>query len=160
VFRTTFDSDMMAYQMIDFAADVIAPRLKKNAKDLRFAIVQEDGGLGTATGKSLTERAKARGLNIVTTEVYSAKSVDLSGMIMKLKQAKPDIVLAAQYINDSILFHRQAKELRFKAIVIGTTAGQGNPDFVQAFGPGDVQGIMAGGIPAEISTQRLQAQQK
>lgn len=158
-FRTTFDSDMMAYQMIDFAADVIAPHLKKTANSLRLAIVQEDGGFGTSTGKGLTDRAKARNLNVVATEVYSAKSVDLSGMVMKLKQAKPDIVLAAQYINDSILFHRQAKELKLNTIVIGTTAGQGNPDFVQAFGK-DADGVMAGGIPSEISVQRLTAQQK
>ena len=145
-FRTTFDSDMMAYQMIDFAVDVIAPKIKKDAKSLRLAIVQEDGGFGTSTGKGLADRAKARNLNVVAAEVYSAKSVDLSGLVMKLKQAKPDIVLAAQYINDSILFHRQAKELRLNTIVIGTTAGQGNPDFVQAFGK-DADGVMAGGIP-------------
>jgi branched-chain amino acid transport system substrate-binding protein len=158
-FRTTFDSDMMAYQMVDFAAEVIAPKLKKNAKTLRLAIVHEDGAFGTATGKGLTDRAKALGLNVVATEIYSAKSVDLSGMVMKLRQAKPDIVLGAQYINDSILFHRQAKELKFKAIVIGTTAGQGNPDFVQAFGK-DAEGVMAGGIPSEISVEKLQAEQK
>jgi len=158
-FRTTFDSDMMAYQMIDFAADVIAPKIKNNAKSLRLAIVQEDGGFGTSTGKGLIDRAKARNLNVVATEIYSAKSVDLSGLVMKLKQAKPDIVLAAQYINDSILFHRQAKELKLNTIVIGTTAGQGNPDFVQAFGK-DADGVMAGGIPSEISVQRLTAEQK
>src|SRR5271157_252266 len=158
-FRTTFDSDMMAYQMVDFAAEGIAPKIKKNAKTLRLAIVHEDSAFGTATGKGLTDRAKALGLNVVAAEVYSAKSVDLSGMVMKLRQAKPDIILAAQYINDSILFHRQAKELKFKAIVIGTTAGQGNPDFVQAFGK-DADGVMAGGIPSEISVERLQAQQK
>jgi branched-chain amino acid transport system substrate-binding protein len=159
VFRTTFDSDMMAYQMVDFAAEFIAPKLGKKAKDLQFAIVYEDGGFGTSTGKGLTDRAKALGLKVVATEMYSAKSVDLSGMVMKLRQAKPDIVLAAQYINDSILFHRQAKELKFNAIVIGTTAGQGNPDFVQAFGK-DANGVMAGGIPSEISVERLTAQQK
>lgn len=158
-FRTTFDSDMMAYQMVEFAAEAIAPKIGKKAKDLRLAIVHEDGGFGTATGKGLTDRAKALGLNVVATEVYSAKSIDLSGLVMKLKQAKPDIILAAQYINDSILFQRQAKELRFQCIVIGTTAGQGNPDFVQAFGK-DAEGVMAGGIPSEISVERLTAQQK
>ncbi len=158
-FRTTFDSDMMAYQMIDFAAEVIAPKIGKKAKDLRLAIVHEDGGFGTSTGKGLIDRVKALGLHVVATEIYSAKSVDLSGMVMKLKQAKPDIVLAAQYINDSILFHRQTKELQLKTIVIGTTAGQGNPDFVQAFGK-DSNGVMAGGIPSEISVERLTAQQK
>ena len=159
VFRTTFDSDMMAFQMVDFAAEVVAPKIGKKAKELRLSIVHEDSAFGTSTGKGLTERAKALGLNVVATEIYSAKSVDLSGLVLKLKQAKPDIVLAAQYINDSILFHRQVKELQLKTIVIGTTAGQGNPDFVQAFGK-EANGVMAGGIPSEISVQRLTAQQK
>ncbi len=158
-FRTTFDSDMMAYQMVDYAAEVIAPKIGKKAKDLRLAIIQEDGGFGTSTGKGLTDRAKALGLHVVVMEVYSAKSVDLSGMVMKLRQAKPDIVLAAQYINDSILFHRQSREMKFHPIVIGTTAGQGNPDFVQALGK-DANGVMAGGIPSEISVEGLTAQQK
>lgn len=159
VFRTTFDSDMMAFQMVDFAAEVVAPKIGKKAKELRLSIVHEDSAFGTSTGKGLTERAKVLGLNVVATEIYSAKSVDLSGLVLKLKQAKPDIVLAAQYINDSILFHRQVKELQLKTIVIGTTAGQGNPDFVQAFGK-EANGVMAGGIPSEISVERLTAQQK
>jgi len=159
IFRTTFDSDMMAYQMVDFATEFVAPKIGKKAKELRLAIVHEDGGFGTSTGKGLTERTKTLGLNVVATEIYSAKSVDLSGLVLKLKQAKPDIILAAQYINDSILFHRQAKELAFKSIVIGTTAGQGNPDFIKAFGK-EGDGVMAGGIPSEISVERLGLQQK
>jgi branched-chain amino acid transport system substrate-binding protein len=93
VFRTTFDSDMMAFQMVDFAAEVVAPKIGKKAKELRLGIVHEDSAFGTSTGKGLTERAKALGLNVVATEIYSAKSVDLSGLVLKLKQAKPDIVL-------------------------------------------------------------------
>ncbi|MBW2341327.1 MAG: ABC transporter substrate-binding protein [Deltaproteobacteria bacterium] len=149
LFRTTFSGSMMAIQMVDFSAERLASRLGKTKKNLRLAIVHEDGGFGTSTGKGLKARAKALGLNVVSTQSYSAKS--------KLKQAKPDILLAAQYINDSILFHRQAKELRFKTLVFGTTAGQGNPDFVKALGK-YADGVLAGGIPAEISIKRLGAQ--
>ncbi len=155
VFRTTFNSTMMTYQMVDYAADVLGPKkLNKQAKDLRLAIIHEDGGFGTSSGKGLTARAKARGLNVVATATYSAKSTDLSSLVLKLKRAKPDILLAAQYINDSILFHRQAREMRFKPLVIGTTAGQGNPDFVKAMGK-DAEGVLAGGIPSEISVEGL-----
>jgi branched-chain amino acid transport system substrate-binding protein len=157
LFRTTFSGGMMATQMVDYIAEFLAPKLGKNAKDLRLAIIHEDGGFGTSTGKGLQARVKALGLNVVSSKSYSAKSADLSGLILKLKQAKPDILLAAQYINDSILFHRQAKELRFKTLVFGTTAGQGNPDFVKALGK-DADGVLAGGIPAEISIKRLGAQ--
>lgn len=155
IFRTTFNSTMMTNQMVDYAADVLGPeKLNKQAKDLRLAIIHEDGGFGTSSGTGLAARAEARGLNVVATETYSAKSTDLSSLVLKLKRAKPDILLAAQYINDSILFHRQAREMRFKPLVIGTTAGQGNPDFVKAMGK-DAEGVLAGGIPSEISVEGL-----
>lgn len=158
-FRTTFSGDMMATQMVDYAAQVLAPKLKKDPKELRLAIIHEDGGFGTSTGTALQAHAKTLGLNVVAVETYSAKTADLSGLVLKLKQAKPDLLLTAQYINDSILFHRQAGELRFSVPVIGTTAGQGNPDFFSALGQ-DAEGVLCGGIPAEISIDRLSADQK
>ncbi|MBW1801373.1 MAG: ABC transporter substrate-binding protein [Deltaproteobacteria bacterium] len=129
IFRTTFSSGMMASQAIEYVTGTIAPKMGKNAKDLRVAIVHEDGGFGTAVSRGLTANCKKQRLNVVSTQGYSSKSTDLSGLILKLKQAKPDIILAAQYINDAILFHRQARELRLKGMIIGSTAGQGNPDF-------------------------------
>ncbi|MBW2064102.1 MAG: ABC transporter substrate-binding protein [Deltaproteobacteria bacterium] len=159
LFRTTFSSGMMAAQIVDYVADYLAPRLGRNPKDLRIAIVHEDGGFGTATSRGLSARAKVRGLTIVATEGYSSKSTDLSGLILKLRRAKPDIILAAQYINDAILFHRQARELRLKGMIIGSTAGQGNPDFIKALGK-DAEGVIAFGIPSEFSITRLPPEQK
>ncbi len=158
--RTTFSGRMFAYQMVDFTAEVLAPKkFGKKAKDLRVAIIHEDGGFGTSSGKGLSARAKELGMNVVAEEAYSAKSADLSGLVLKLKQKKPDLILAAQYINDAILFHRQAREYRLKAMIFGTTAGQGNPDFYEALGE-DANGILAGGIPSEISTKGLGAEQR
>jgi len=159
VFRTTFSGDMMANQMVDYAVQVLAPKLNKDAKSLRMAIIHEDGGFGTSTGTALQKHAKALGLNIAAVETYSAKTADLSGLVLKLKQSKPDVLLTAQYINDSILFHRQSAELRFSVPVIGTTAGQGTPDFYSALTK-EAEGILAGGIPSEISIDRLGAEQK
>jgi branched-chain amino acid transport system substrate-binding protein len=159
VFRTTFSGDMMANQMVDYAVQVLAPKLNKDAKSLRMAIIHEDGGFGTSTGTALQKHAKALGLNIVAVETYSAKTADLSGLVLKLKQSKPDVLLTAQYINDSILFHRQSAELRFSVPVIGTTAGQGTPDFYSAL-TREAEGVLAGGIPSEISIDRLGAEQK
>lgn len=158
--RSTFSGGMMAKQMIEYTANVLAPKkLKKPAKELRLAIIHEDGGFGTSTSKGLAANAKAMGLNVVATEAYSAKSADLSGLVLKLKRAKPDLILAAQYINDSILFHRQAAEYRLKVLVLGTTAGQGNPDFIKAMGK-DADGVLAGGIPSEISVKGLSGEPK
>jgi len=154
LFRTTFSGGMMARQIVDFVADELAPRLGKKAENLRLAIVHEDGGFGRSTSKGIEARIKQRGLKLVSSQGYSSKSADLSGLILKLKQARPDIIFAAQYINDAILFHRQARELRLKGMIIGSTAGQGNPDFYKALGK-DADGVIAFGIPSEFSVTNL-----
>jgi branched-chain amino acid transport system substrate-binding protein len=159
IFRTTMNSQMMGNQMVEYSADAIAKKLGKKAEELRFAIIHEDGGFGTSSAKHLIARSKELGLNVVLTEAYSAKSADLSSLVLKLRQAKPDILLAAQYINDSILFHKQAAEMKFKPVVIGTTAGQGNPDFFSALKE-EANGVLAGGIPSEISIKGLAEQQR
>jgi branched-chain amino acid transport system substrate-binding protein len=159
LFRTTFSSSMMTSQMVEYTVKYLAPKLKKDASSLKIAIIHEDGGFGKAVGGGLIRSAKANGLTPVAVEKYSAKSADLSGLVLKLKRAKPDIILAAQYINDAILFHRQAREMRLNPIFFGTTAGQGNPDFYKALGK-DAEGVLAGGIPSEISIEGLQTQQK
>lgn len=159
LFRTTFSSSMMTSQMVDYTLGPLAAKLGKDASSLKIAIIHEDGGFGKAVGGGLIRSAKQHGLAPVAVEKYSAKSADLSGLVLKLKRAKPDILLAAQYINDAILFHRQAREMGLKPIFFGTTAGQGNPDFYKALGK-DAEGVLAGGIPSEISIEGLQTQQK
>ena len=39
-------------------------------------------------------RAKELGLNVVLSETYSQKAVDLSSIVLKLKALKPDVMLA------------------------------------------------------------------
>jgi len=108
----------------------IKAKLGKGAKDLKVAIVHEDGPYGTAVAKGNEATAKKNGLNIVMNEAYSAKSVDLSSTIMKLKAAQPDVLLITSYVNDGILFNRQAKELGFKVPILITHSGGHS---VQAF---------------------------
>jgi len=47
---------------------------------------------------------------VVADESYSAKTNDLSPVILKFKAANPDAVIHTAYIADAILFSRQAKE--------------------------------------------------
>jgi branched-chain amino acid transport system substrate-binding protein len=159
LFRTTFSSSMMTSQMVEYTTKYLAAKLGKDAANLKIAIIHEDGGFGKAVGGGLIRSAEKQGLTPVAVEKYSAKSADLSGLVLKLKRAKPDVLLAAQYINDAILFHKQAREMRLNPIFFGTTAGQGNPDFFKALGK-DAEGVLAGGIPSEISIGGLQTQQK
>jgi branched-chain amino acid transport system substrate-binding protein len=113
----------------------VKAKLGKSAKDLKVAIVHEDGPYGTAVAAGNEAAAKKDGLNIVLNEAYSAKSVDLSSTIMKLKASQPDVLLLTSYVNDAILFDRQAKELGFKVpILITHSGGHSEQAFVDGVG--------------------------
>ncbi len=118
-----------------FVHDVVAPMLGKKPEELRVAIIHEDGPYGTSVAKSNEETCKKLGLNIVLKEAYSATTTDLSGLIIKLKAASPDVLLHTGYFSDVVLFFRQAQELGFKVkVIIGHGAGYGLPATYQALG--------------------------
>jgi len=96
----------------------------KDPKDLRVAIIHEDGAYGVDVARGNSEGAAKGGLQVVLKEGYSVTSPDLSSLVTKLKRARPDVILHTGYNPDISLFLRQAREggLRFQAL-IGHGAG-------------------------------------
>jgi branched-chain amino acid transport system substrate-binding protein len=81
----------------------------------------------------------------VGAEYYSFTAInDFTPIIVKLKQANPDIVHHIGYTNDAPLFWRQAREqnFTFKALVHAGATGYGSPDFGKALGAG-ANGVFA-----------------
>ena len=99
-------------------------QLGKDPKDLRVAIIHEDGPYGTDVAKGNAEGAAKAGMQVVVNEGYSVTSPDLSSLVTKLKRARPDVILHTGYNPDISLFLRQARELglHFSAL-IGHGAG-------------------------------------
>jgi ABC-type branched-subunit amino acid transport system substrate-binding protein len=108
----------------DMLAAYAKPQLGKDPKDLRIAIIHEDGPYGTDVAKGNAEGAKKAGMQVVVNEGYSVTAPDLSSLITKLKRARPDVILHTGYNPDISLFLRQAREggLHFSAL-IGHGAG-------------------------------------
>lgn len=99
-------------------------QLGKDPRDVRAAIIHEDGAYGVDVSKGNEEGAKKTGLNVVLDEGYSITAPDLSALVTKLKRARPDVIFHTGYNPDIALFLRQARELglRFSAL-IGHGAG-------------------------------------
>ncbi len=136
VFRAQVHSDTYGLVSPDFIAHYAKERFGKDPKDVRVAIIHEDGpyGAGIASGNEVG--AKAHGMNIVLKEGYAATAPDLSSLVTKLKRARPDIILHTGYNPDITLLLRQGRELglKFKAL-IGHGAGYGQIDkLVATFG--------------------------
>src|SRR5882724_8915959 len=119
VFRVQPSGRQFGLMSTDFIAQNAKSKLGKEPKDLRIAIIHEDGAYGVDVSKGNEEGAKKFGFNVVLKEGYSATAPDLSPMVTKLKRARPDIIFHTGYNPDISLFLRQARELglRFSALV-------------------------------------------
>jgi branched-chain amino acid transport system substrate-binding protein len=135
LFRTISMASDVGKMAANFTKDVIAPKLNMDPKKMKVAIMFEDSLYGTTVGNSAISKVKELGMDLVATESYSAKTVDLSSIVMIFKSKKPDVIIATSYMEDAILFWRQAKDmdLNVKAF-IGTGAGHGMPEWAKTFG--------------------------
>ncbi len=136
VFRAQPHGGLFGLISPEFLAHYAGEKLGIERKNLRVAIIHEDGAYGSGVAAGNEEGAKKQGFKIVLKEGYSATTPDLSSLIIKLKRQRPDVILHTGYNPDITLFLRQARELglRFK-VLIGHGAGYGVPDkLFQSFG--------------------------
>ena len=126
VFRPQTSGQLYGKQATDFIANYSKEKFGKDPKDLRVAIIHEDGSYGVDVAKGDEIGAKKHGFNIVMKEGYSISAPDLSALVTKLKRARPDVIFHTGYNPDITLLLRQAREqgLKFGALV-GQGAGYG-----------------------------------
>ncbi len=148
-FRPQPNGSLFGVGSVQYIASYSPDRLKKAPKDLRVAIIYEDGPYGAGVAASNEAEAKKQGMQIVLKEGYSAQAADLSSLVTKLRAARPDVLFHTGYNPDINLFLRQAKEqgLRVKAYV-GHGAGHSQLDKLkEAFGT-EVEGFHTVDPPA------------
>lgn len=135
VLRTNPPASYFSKVDIDFIKEVVADKLGKSAGDLKVAIVHEDSSYGTTIAEEAKKLAKKEGIKIVTVQGYSSGSNDLSSVVLNLKKAQPDVLVAISYLNDAVLLARQGEELGFKVpVFIGNGGGHTMADFKEAVG--------------------------
>jgi branched-chain amino acid transport system substrate-binding protein len=142
VFRAQVHSDTYGTVSPDFLAAYSQERFGIAPKDLKLAIIHEDGPYGSGMASGNVVGAERHGMQVVLKEGYSRSAPDLSSLVTKLKRARPDVVLHTGYNPDITLFLRQAREagLRFK-VLIGHGAGYGQIDKLMATFGDDVNYI-------------------
>ena len=147
VYRTEIDATGFGWYNVEFIAKHLAPRLGKKPNELKIAFLSEDSSYGQGVTESARLRSKQEfGMQEVgSVEYYNFATInDFTPVLVKLKQAQPDILHHIAHTNDSILFWRQAKEQNFqaKAVVHAGATGYGSPDFGKAHG-NDANGVFA-----------------
>src|SRR5258707_12506590 len=118
VFRAQIHSDQYGQAFAGFLAEHAKAKLGMEPKDVRVALIHEDGPYGVGVAAAAEAYSTQPGLQVVLKEGYSASAPDLSVLVTKPKRAKPQLISHAGYNPDIPLFLRQAHEngLRFKML--------------------------------------------
>src|SRR5215467_12380450 len=83
VFRVQPSGRQFGLMSTDFIAQNAKAKLGKDPKDLRVAIIHEDGAYGVDVSKGNEEGAKKAGFNLVLKEGYAATAPDLASLVIK-----------------------------------------------------------------------------
>ncbi len=146
-YRTNSRTSSLSKGAVDLIKNGLPAKFNMQASQIKVAIANEDGEYGTQGAQFAEQWLKEAGIQLVAKEAYSAKSVDLSSMILKLKAANPDVVIGVGLGPDVILFWKQSRELDFNPkAVIGLGAGYTAGDFYKALGSA-AEGVMSSDFP-------------
>ena len=113
---------------------------KDQLKNLTYAC--ENTEWGSSVGKDLEKFAKEYGFNIVKGLLYDSKAPDLTSEAQAIVAAKPDCMLFASYLSDSILMIRTLKGMKASPRLLwGQNAGFEMADFTKTLGA-DTNGVL------------------
>lgn len=148
VFRSNDNATDMAGGLVLGVMDLFAPKIGKDVKDLKIALIHEDSAFGTSIAKNFISQIEDLGGTVDIVEPYAANTQDLSPLVLRLRDSEPDVLVATQYFNDAILFWNQARNHDYNPkyfIAIG--AGQSTPDYYAGVGK-DGEGVLMSDVPA------------
>ena len=109
--------------------------LKEVAKPKAATILFENTLFGTSGSKEFEKSCKDLGIQVALKEGYESGAVDFKPLLIKVKNANPDLIYMISYIMDASLLMRQSMELDINPkLFIGGAAGFTLPEFLQNAG--------------------------
>jgi branched-chain amino acid transport system substrate-binding protein len=99
---------------------------KKAGSPAKTAVmVHEDGEFGTNTAKNLAPRLEAIGIKLAETIPHATPTRDFTNIALRIKAAKPDIVIVSNYNNEYVLLARTLVQQKVDLAAIFSIAGGG-----------------------------------
>ncbi len=110
-----------------FMTDVVKPQ--------SVAILYENTNFGSSGSREFQQSCEKLNLKVVMNEGYQSGGVDFTPLLVKVKQANPDVVYMISYLMDASLLMKQSMELKLSPkIFVGGGAGFTLPEFVDNAG--------------------------
>ena len=131
VFRANHANSDAAKNMVD---QVVYMGEKNGNPAQSVAIVAENSDWGIGMAEALKPLCEEAGIKCDIVETFSTNAADMSNIVIKLKEAKPDIVFAMCYLSDAQLLTTQMKEYGVKSTIFADGAGFVTSTYLESAG--------------------------
>jgi branched-chain amino acid transport system substrate-binding protein len=132
-------------------ADALVP-LMKSLGVKRVAVITTQLQFTLDMKKFIMPQLEKTGFQVVFNQEYPADIKDMTTLISGLKTSNPEFVVGLSYLNDSVLYTTQARELGFSPTYQFVMLGPAQASFVQRLGP-NADGIISLGMWSRNTTR-------
>ncbi len=88
-------------------------------------LVHEDSEFGTNTAKALGSKLEGIGIKVLETIPHATPTRDFTNIVLRIKAAKPDLVIPTNYNNEYVLLARTLVQQKVDLVGIYSVAGGG-----------------------------------
>lgn len=135
VFRILDKGSLRASVGVEYIGNVLADMLGIPVTDLKVAIIHEESGYGTSVADGAESKANEMGMQVVARESYNTTITDMSPLVLRIKNAKPDVLISVNYVDDAVLLADTLKQYEaMPKVFMGCGAGTTNPAFASEIG--------------------------
>jgi branched-chain amino acid transport system substrate-binding protein len=126
---------------------VIAKSLGAAPKGMKVWVQHEDSIYGTTVAKDQVTGLQKAGAQVLGPNPYSAKSIDQTDIVLRAKNANPDVWLNTGYTADTNLMLRTARDQGFKPKAIVVTGSGDTFETRDSLGKEYLEGILVATFP-------------
>jgi branched-chain amino acid transport system substrate-binding protein len=107
----------------------------KGKKVRRVAVTCEKTEFGEHATREVLKQAEKRGYKIVANVPYPFKATDVNAEVLKIKAAKPDVIIQGSVFSEQVLFAKTYRDLGLKTnAILNFCGGYQNPRFASQMG--------------------------
>lgn len=125
----------------------IAEAIGKPLTELRVYIEHEDSIYGTSVANLQEELLRRAGVQIVGRSAHAASATDLTGAVLRARDANPDVWLMTTYVPDGNLLLRTANAQGFTPPATVMTGTGDTQETLDAVGAEQLEGILVVSYP-------------
>ncbi|MCR4424704.1 MAG: ABC transporter substrate-binding protein [Firmicutes bacterium] len=126
-FRVIPHDGIQAKNALELVRDVAK---KENTSIKKIGVLWENTEWGANVAMEIRKWAGEYGFTIVADLPYTYRATDVSGEVLKLKAAAPEVIIHAAYVSDAILFTQTLKAMDVRPKMFVGMAGYLDPNYL------------------------------